>query len=101
MATNEFSPPFGFEDLKDDSSKIMLKIEIFEDRTEGPIPNTNVKLVELYQNERPDICQETSDLNNIDFIDSENNNISNIFNSKECKTTEKENEVSYLPSYED
>ncbi|GBB91628.1 hypothetical protein RclHR1_00190041 [Rhizophagus clarus] len=80
--------PFNYETR--DNHDVML--EILNGKREKPIPNTNVKFIELYQkcwehepDKRPDICQVDSDLSS---IDSENNNVSTVY-SKERETIKK------------
>ncbi|GBC43948.2 uncharacterized protein OCT59_014828 [Rhizophagus irregularis] len=78
------SSPFNFEKRKDHAS---ISLDILNDVREEPIPNTNVKFIELYQqcwryepDKRPDVNQVISKLNE---IGSENN-----FNSKKNENVE-------------
>ncbi|CAB4480987.1 unnamed protein product [Rhizophagus irregularis] len=67
--------------------------EILNGVREKPIPNTNVKFIELYQkcwehepDKRPNIRQVNSELSSIDSEN--NNNVCTVFYSKEKKTSE-------------
>ncbi|PKY48624.1 kinase-like protein [Rhizophagus irregularis] len=78
------SSPFNFEKRKDHAS---ISLDILNGVREEPIPNTNVKFIELYQqcwryepDKRPDVNQVISKLNE---IGSENN-----FNSKKNENVE-------------
>ncbi|GES96354.1 kinase-like domain-containing protein [Rhizophagus clarus] len=77
--------PFSFETRKD---YISITLAILNDAREIPVSNTNVKYNELYQkcwrqepDERPDIDQVISELNNIDPK-------INFFNSQVNESTE-------------
>ncbi|EXX53827.1 uncharacterized protein OCT59_029219 [Rhizophagus irregularis] len=81
--------PFNYETR--DNHVVML--EILNGVREKPIPNTNVKFIELYQkcwehepDKRPNIRQVNSELNSIDSEN--NNNVCTVFYSKEKKTSE-------------
>ncbi|UZO02599.1 uncharacterized protein OCT59_021078 [Rhizophagus irregularis] len=83
--------PFDFETKSNDLFEIFkIKCDIFNNKREKPISGTNYKFVTLYRkcwqhepDERPDIHQVISEINNTEFI-----NVSNTFNFEEIETTD-------------
>ncbi|CAG8681354.1 hypothetical protein RhiirA5_413571 [Rhizophagus irregularis] len=54
-------------------------LKILNDLREEPVPNTNVKFIELYQcNKEPDERPHISKVSEVNIIDFKNNNVSTV-----------------------